>query len=97
MGTNVHDVLEAARSLPAHEQLEILQGLAQSLAQAFSPLDSASAAFWQQRSLDTIATEHAIPVITDIRDLAIADWPDDEAPDDLIAYLRTSRGADRIH
>ena len=95
METNVHDVLEAARLLPPHEQLEILRELAQSLAQAFSPLDSASAAFWQPRSLDVLAIERGIPIITDVRDLTIAEWPEDETADDLLADLRATREADR--
>jgi hypothetical protein len=98
MATHAQDVLRSARSLPLREQLEVLQGLAQSLAQAFGPLADASAAFWSQRSINDLLTDRQPPVITDMRSLAMPVEPSeapDETADDLIAYLRAQRQADR--
>ncbi len=95
MTTDVRDILEAARALPIDEQIELLQGLAQSLAQAFSPLAHATAEFWSHRSIEDIAREQHTPTVTDLRALAMPDWPPEEAADDLISYVRDQRCADR--
>lgn len=97
MMTEVEDILKAARSLPPHEQLEVLQGLAQSLGVALSPLASASAAFKANRSLAELIAEQKVQVVNDIRALAMPDWPEDESADDMIAYMRGQRAADREH
>ncbi len=95
MTSDVEDILAAARSLPPREQLEVLRGLAESLAATYPPLEVAAAAFWALRSLDELAEERHIPVITDIRALALSDWPEDESADEVIAFVREQRHADR--
>jgi hypothetical protein len=98
MSTDAQDILRSARSLPLHEQLEVLQGLAQSLAQAFAPLANASAAFWSQRTIEDLLNERQAPVITDVRSLVMpaeSSEPVGETADDLIAYLHAQRQADR--
>ena len=88
MSTDAQDILRSARSLPLHEQLEVLQGLAQSLAQALAPLADASAAFWSQRSIEDLLSERRTPVITDMQSLVMpveSSEPSDETADDLIA------------
>ena len=95
MTKDVRDILRAARALPPHEQLEILQGLVQSLAQAYSPLAAGSAAFWAPRSLEYIANERGVPAVSDVRALAMPDWPADETADDVIYFTREQRDADR--
>jgi hypothetical protein len=42
MTSDVEDILAAARSLPPQEQLEVLHGLAESLASAYPPLEAAA-------------------------------------------------------
>ena len=96
MTTEVHDILEAARALPPLEQLEIMQGLAQSLAQSLvalpppTALEAANATFWQQKSLAEIAHEQPTPIFHDASDLrrfSMPDWPSDETMDDLLEFL----------
>lgn len=91
MTTRVEDILEAARSLPPQEQLEVLKGLTQSLADAFSPLATASAQFWSRRSIDDLAREQHVPVVNDVAVLAMPDWPEDESVDELIEYVARQR------
>lgn len=95
MSTQVDDIVRAARSLPLHEQLEVVRVLAQSLAEALSPLASGSATFWTSRSLDELARDQQTPVVSDVESLKMADWPLDEAADDLADYVRHQRDADR--
>ena len=98
MSTDAQDILRSARSLPLHEQLEVLQGLAQSLAHALAPLADASAAFWSQRSIEDLLSERRTPVITDMQSLVMpveSSEPSDETADDPIAYLHAQRQADR--
>ena len=57
MEADVQTLLKLVRSLPPYKQVELMQGLAQSLAQVFSTLTQASAAFWAHRSLEEIARD----------------------------------------
>src|SRR5262249_25048311 len=95
MTTAVEDILAAVRSLTPSEQIEVLRGLAESLAGIVSPLETAAAEFWAPRTLAALAAEHALPLVTDIRALALPDWPADESVDDVIAAVRAQRRADR--
>ncbi len=95
MTTDVQDILKAARALPAQGQLELLQGLVQSLAQSLSPLANTSGAFWRAPSIEELASERHVGPVTDVRTLAMPDWPADEAADDLIGFVREQRRADR--
>ena len=97
MTTQAQEILEAARALPPYEQLELLEGLAQSLAQTLSPFSQATNEFWAHRSLEDIEAEQRTPVVTDIFTLAMPEWPRDETADDLIGYIRDQRRADAEH
>ncbi|HKV85083.1 MAG TPA: hypothetical protein VJN88_11035 [Ktedonobacterales bacterium] len=95
MAANVQELLEAARSLPPDKQIELLHGLAQSLAQVSSPLASASSEFWSRRSLDELAQRQRVTALHDAGSLVMLDWPTDESADDLIAFVRNQRDSDR--
>ena len=95
MTTEVQDILNAARALPPQDQLELLQGLEQSLSQRLSPLSDASAAFWRTPSLDDLEGEPFVEVVANLNTLSMPDWPNDEAVDDLIEYVREQRQTDR--
>jgi hypothetical protein len=95
MASDVEDILAAVRSLPPQEQQEVLRRLTESLAATSSPMDLAANDFWSMRSVDELAQEQQVAPVTDIRALALPDWPDDESADDLIAYIYGQRHADR--
>ncbi len=95
MTTDVEEILEAVRSLPAVKQLEVLQSLTRSLSESWSPLVGASAEFWSRRSIEELAAEQGVPVAGALSALAMSGWPADETADDLIAYIRSQRDADR--
>jgi len=80
---DAHDILAAALALSPEEQLEVLQGLLESLAQTFSPLERVAASFWTTRSLEDLAHEQHTPAVIDLQALAIPEWPSDETTDDL--------------
>ena len=105
---DMQDFLEKTLTLPTAQQFKILQGLVESLAHRFSQSDFRTGQrdgvrveglegnFWTPRSLDELACARYIPVVDDIQTLADADWPEDETADDLIAFVRSQRAADRI-
>lgn len=95
MSANVEDVLDAVRSLPPDEQLRVLQNLARSLNRSWSPLVEPSANFWSTRSIEELAAEQSVPTVSSLDRLAMPDWPADESADELIAYIRLQREADR--
>ena len=91
---DAQDILAAALALSPQEQLEVLQGLVEALAQMFSPLESVAASFWTTRSIEDLAREQHIPVVTNLEALAVPEWPSDETADDLITYVREQRRTD---
>lgn len=92
---NVQELLEAARSLPPDKQLELLQGLAQSLSLTSSPLASASVEFGARRTLDELAQQQGVTAAYDTDALAMPDWSEDESAADLITFLREQRHTGR--
>lgn len=92
---DVNEILEAARSLPPAEQLAVLQRLAHSLSASWSPLVGSSADFWAQRSIEDLAVNQGVPETSSVGDLGMPEWPADETADDVIAYMRAQRAADR--
>lgn len=96
MSTDAKEILKSARSLPLHEQLEVLQGLAQSLAQALTPLADLSATFWSNHTLDELASERQTPIVNDLAALAMPAEAGDESADEMIAYLYHQRQLDSV-
>jgi hypothetical protein len=95
MTTDTEAIFNAARSLPPLEQLELMQRLAQSLATSLSPLAAGSAAFWRSVSIEEVVREQKVAPVTDVSSLAMTDWPEDETADEVIAFVREQRRADR--
>jgi hypothetical protein len=93
--TDVDEILKAVRSLPREKQLEVLQNLARSLSGSWSPLAEASAEFWSGRSIEDLAAEQGARPVSNLDDLVMAAWPEDEMADDIISYIRSQREADR--
>jgi hypothetical protein len=91
---DAQDILAEALALSPQEQHEVLQGLVESPAQTFSPLERVAASFWTQRSIEDLAREQRIPVVTDLQALAVPEWPSDETANDLISYAREQRHTD---
>lgn len=91
MTPDVQAILAAVRALPAHEQFEVLQGLAQSLSRSYPPLEDVSSTFWKQRSIGELAREQHISAAFDVQALAMPDWSPDEMADDVISYMREQR------
>lgn len=95
MTTAIDDIVAAARSLPRAEQLEVLRRLAESLGGTDPTLESLAAGFWTSRSLDELAAEQQVAAVTDVQTLAMPDWPEEERADEVIAFVREQRQADR--
>ena len=104
MSTDVHDILEAVRALPLHEQLAVMQGLAQSLSESVSPpssptlIESANSNFWRTQTVEELAHDQQTPIYAgpgDLQRFAMPEWPADETIDDLIQFLHDQRREDR--
>lgn len=95
MTTDVDDILEAVHALPPDKQREVFESLARSLGNADPSLAEASAAFRSGRSIEELVQEQGVKPITNLDDLVMADWPEDETADDIINFIRSQREADR--
>jgi len=95
MTAQLQQVLTDARALSAREKLELLQAITQDLQQTYD-LSEAAAHFWKPRSLGEMIALHAIPVVTNLDDLAADFWPEDETADDINDYIAAQRQADRL-
>ena len=96
MTTSAQDVLKAVRTLSPQEQIEVLQGLAESLTESVSPLTNAAIDFWSHRSIEDLANEQHILEVKDLQELVMEDWPDTDTVDDLIGFVREQRRADHM-
>ncbi len=92
--TPLQQVVDAARALSSRDKLELLAIISHDLQQAYALVD-ASAAFWAPRSLDEITQAQMAPAVTDIHDLAVDFWPDDETADDINQFVASQRQIDR--
>ncbi len=93
----MQQVVIAALALPPRDKLELLQIIASDLQRLKAPaeyLAEASAAFWSLRSIDELVRIQAVPVIADIRTLAVDFWPENESADDINEFIAESRRAD---
>lgn len=94
MATDIDEILDLVRILPADKQLATLQTLVRSLGISFSPLVAVSANFWAPHSIEELAAEQNTPDAGSIEALAMPGWPKDETADEVIAYIRAQRDAD---
>jgi|SRR5579871_303684 hypothetical protein len=91
MTANVEDILKDARALSPYEQLELLQELAQSLAKTLSPIPGTPPEFWSGYSLEELAQQQNIPVVHNLQELVMPDWPEEDEVDDFIKYVKNQR------
>jgi hypothetical protein len=96
MTTDVEEILEAVRILPLPKQLEVLQSLVHSLSGVWPQFLENSVDFWSRRSADDLAAEQRAPVVADLAEFTMPDWPTDESAEDLNAHIRAQRDADRL-
>ena len=95
MTDHAREALEAARALAPEDQLEVIQGLAHSLARTLSPLAASTASFWHGPSLDEIIEAQGVKPVTNLESLKSGAWPEDESVDDFLDYIYGQRRADR--
>lgn len=94
MATDVDEILDLVRMLPADKQLATLHALARPLGVSLSPLVAASASFWVSHSIEELAAEQNTSDVGSVEALAMPGWPKDETADEVIAYIRAQRDAD---
>lgn len=93
MTLQLQQVIAAARALPPRDKLELLGVISRDLQRVYG-LAEESAAFWSPRTIDEIAQSQAVPVISDVRALAVDFWPEDESADDLSQFVARQRSTD---
>ena len=82
----IKSVLDEAQTLSPVEQLQLIQALSQTLQQHY-----------QQPSVDTIpALVKRSQPVTDINQLGVDFWPEDESADDINTFIAQQRVADRM-
>lgn len=86
MTVQVQRVIEAVRTFPIPDQIEVLQAISENLRRSHA-LETSSNEFWQTRSIEEVAQMQSVPVITEIGALAADFWPDDESVDEFNDYV----------
>ncbi len=82
----IESVLDEAQTLSPIEQLQLIQALSQTLQRRY-----------EHPSVDTVPTsvKRSQPV-TDLSQLGVDFWPEDESADDINAFIAQQRAADRM-
>jgi hypothetical protein len=83
--TTIAEVREAARRLPPIEQFQLIQELLRGLEHGYQQAGDAIPA----------GVRRAAPV-TDLAELAVDFWPEDETADDINDFIARQRAADRL-
>lgn len=94
MTEQLQTIMRAMRMLSARDKLELLHVLSSDLHEA-ALLEDSSAAFWNPQGIETLRALHAIPVVSDVRTLAVDFWPSDESADDINAFISSRRHAEK--
>jgi hypothetical protein len=90
---SLQKVIDAARSLPINDKLQLLQVIVLDL-QNSDALEASQAAFWENKSIDKLLQQQSIPMITDIKSLAVDFWQEDETNDEFEEFIKDSRRMD---
>lgn len=91
---SLQKVIDAARSLPIHDKLQLFQVIALDLQQSDN-LEALQASFWEKQSIDKLLQQQSIPIITDIQSLTVDSWKEDESTDQFEQFIADSRHTDR--
>ncbi len=93
MTPQLEQAIAAARALAPHEQIQLLEVVAQNLRQLYA-LTADSAVFWAPPTLAEQFPEQTTAAVFDVRALAADFWPADESADDLNRYVAAQRRAE---
>ncbi|WP_016952863.1 hypothetical protein [Anabaena sp. PCC 7108] len=91
---SLQKVIDAARSLPINDKLQLLQVIALDLQQSDN-LEALQVSFWENQSIDKLLQQQSIPIITDIQSLTVDFWKEDESTDEFEQFIADSRHTDR--
>jgi cell fate (sporulation/competence/biofilm development) regulator YmcA (YheA/YmcA/DUF963 family) len=91
---SLQKVIDAARSLPINDKLQLLQVMALDLQQSDN-LEALQASFWENQSIDKLLQQQSTPIITDIQSLTVDSWKEDESTDQFEQFIADSRRTDR--
>lgn len=93
MNTTIEAVLVAAQQLSPEEQLEVIEVLSGSLRRHYQlPLDDHATITSEENLIP--ASVRRTPPVTNLEDLAVDFWPEDETADDINAFVARLRAED---
>ena len=95
MTPKLQSIIDAAQELSPLEQLQLIETVSEFLQRKYQqtllPVD-----FWNPQSIEEIARAQNKPPVTDISDLAVDFWPEQETADQVIEYIYQQRQEDRL-
>ncbi|PPJ62559.1 hypothetical protein [Cuspidothrix issatschenkoi] len=92
---SLQKVIDAARSLPINDKLQLLQSIVLDL-QQMDQLEVLQDSFWEKQSIDKLLQEQSIPIITNVQSLTVDFWEEDESIDEFEQFVVDSRQTDRM-
>ena len=95
MGMRLQDLIDAAQKLSPRERVDLISAVSRSLQHVYAEEESAD--FWEPKSLEHHIQLQRTSVVADIADLRADFWPEEDTPDDLIAYVYDQRAEDRLN
>jgi hypothetical protein len=95
MTPKLQALIEAAQELSPLEQLNLISAVSQSLHRNYQRLQP-RVDFWHPQTLEQHIQAQQTQPITDIADLQVSFWPEEESADDIIEYIYQQRQEDRL-
>jgi hypothetical protein len=91
---SLQKVIDAARSLPINDKLQLLQSIVLDL-QQMDQLKALQDSFWEKQPIDKLLQQQSIPIITNVQSLTVDFWEEDESTDEFEQFVVDSRQTDR--
>ena len=83
-------IMNAVQTLSVREKQKLFQVLSIDLHQ-ITALENASSLFWNPQPLATLLQQQRGLVLSNLRELAVDFWPNDESADEINAFVAAQR------
>lgn len=91
----LQSIIDAAQELSPLEQLQLIEAVSEFLQLKYQ-ISRPTEDFWNPQSVEELVQAQNKQPVTNIADLAVDFWPEQETADDIIEYIYQQRQEDRL-
>jgi hypothetical protein len=95
MTPRLRSIIDAIQELSPLEQLQLIEAVSEFLQRKYQQT-LPSVDFWKPQPIEELARAQNKPPVTDISELVVDFWPEQETADQVIDYIYQQRQEDRL-